>query len=205
MALKTWAILGSAVALAGCQGVGSPFSNPFGGSAPPVRVSSAGSTVISGVPPVVAPPSNGGRPSIAVNAPPKRVQDTIIARARQRGTTVLGANLTGVTLEIPLKQSSEVVVSQCGPHRDDRTLRVYLETLANGAGTTVSEDRFVIDGGSTSCQLQLTQADVDGANRSLAELKSQSEVPRTASAQRPADPAGGLAPLNPNRPVVPIR
>eukprot|EP01036_Dinobryon_divergens_P001370 gene1370-1783_t len=152
MALKRLAVVGGTLILAGCQVGGSPFSNPFGGSSPPVRVSSAGSTVIS-APPVVAPPSIGGRPSIAVNAPPKRVQDTIIARAQRRGTTILGANLTGVTLEIPLRQSSEVVVRQCGEHRDGRTLRVYLETVANGPGTTVSEDRFVIDGGATSRHL----------------------------------------------------
>jgi hypothetical protein len=204
--VKLGVALLSSAAVGGCVGGGgNPFGNPFGG-APPVRVASAGSTVVSAPPPVVAPPAaTGGRPSVTVNASPKRVQDTIIARAQRRGTTILGANLTGVTLEIPLRQSSEVVVSQCGPHRDGRTLRVYLETIANGPGTTVSEDRFVIDGGTTSCQLSLTQADVEEANRSLADLKSQSEAPRTASAQRPADPAGGLAPLNPGRPVVPLR
>jgi hypothetical protein len=48
---------------------------------------------------------------------------------------------------------------------------------------------------------------MDGANRALADLKQQSEAPRTASAaaRRPADPAGSLEPVNPGRPVVPLR
>ena len=139
-----------------------------------------------------------------LNAPPERVQNAIIARAKSRGTTVLGANRTGVTLEIPLRASSPVVEEQCGPHRADRTLRVYLETLSNGTGTIVSEDRFVIDGGATSCQLKLTDSDVTEGNRSLADLKKQSEAPRTAVVSGPTI-AGNVEPLNPGRPVVPLR
>jgi hypothetical protein len=193
--------------LAGCTSGGNPFSNPFGSSAG-ARV---GGQPQQQLPVVPAQPTAaaGGRPSMVINASPKRVQETIVARAQRRGTTVVGANQTGVTLEIPLKASSPVVVQQCGEHRDNRTLRVYLETLPNGPGTTVSEDRYVIDGGASSCQLSLTQVDVDEANKSLADLKQQSESPRTASAAggapRPADPPGGVAPVNPGRPVVPIR
>jgi hypothetical protein len=145
---------------------------------------------------------------VLINAPQKRVQDTIVARAQKRGTNVLGANQTGVTLEIPLKQSSEVVVQQCGPHRDGRTIRVYLETVSTGPNaTTVNEQRFIIDGGANTCALSLPQADVDEANRSLADLKRESEQRRTASANpnRPADPQGGLEALDPRRPVRPLQ
>ncbi|MGL4241357.1 MAG: hypothetical protein ACRCTI_09640 [Beijerinckiaceae bacterium] len=159
--------------------------------------------------PAPAPQTSSTAPAVSINAAPKRVQDTIVARAQRRGTTVLGANNTGVTLEIPLRQSSEVVTQQCGPHRDGRTLRVYLETTPAGAGTNVTEQRFVIDGGQSTCQIQLTQADVDEANRSLGDLKREAEQRRTASAAgpggRPSDPSGGLEPVNPGRPVVPLR
>jgi hypothetical protein len=190
--------------LAGCSSSGNPFGNPFGSQPPRQQL------------PVVAQPaptpqqSAGGVPSVNIDAPPKRVQDTIVARAQRRGTNVLGANNTGVTLEVPLRQSSEVVVQQCGEHREGRTLRVYLETTPSGAGTLVTEQRFVIDGGQSTCQLQLTQSDVDGANRSLAELKQESEQRRSASSSsaggaRPADPSGRLEPVSPGRPVVPLR
>jgi hypothetical protein len=181
--------------LAGCQVPSAPFSNPFGGREP-ARVAP-----VNPQPPVVA----AGRPSMAINASQQRVQDTIVARAKTRGTTVLGANTTGVTLEIPLRASSKIVQDQCGPHRDNRTLRVYLETQPNGPGTLVYEDRFVIDGGTSTCKLQLNQVDIDEANRSLADLKQQSEAPRTASAPRSADPPGRIESLNPGRPVVPVR
>jgi hypothetical protein len=204
--LEKGTIAAAMLLLAGCTSGGNPFSNPFGGSAG----SRVGGQQQLPVVPQQPAAAAGGRPSMVINASPKRVQDTIVARAQRRGTTVVGANQTGVTLEIPLKASSDVVVQQCGEHRENRTLRVYLETLPNGSGTTVSEDRYVIDGGASSCQLRLTQVDVDEANKSLADLKQQSEAPRTASAaggggNRPADPPGGLAPVNPGRPVVPIR
>ncbi len=197
------AVLTAAIALSGCNaGGGNPFSNPFGSSQPRVAQPQQAQPVVT------AQPAAGNRPTMLINATPKRVQDTIIARAQRRGTNIVGASTTGVTLEVPLKQSSAVVEQQCGPHKEGRTVRVYLETLPNGSGTAVAEDRFVIDGGASSCQLQLTQADVDESNKSLADLKQQSEAPpRTASAstQRPADPSGRLEPLNPGRPVVPVR
>ncbi len=195
------AVLAAALLVSGCNTGGSPFSNPFG-SAPPRPAPSAQQLPVVPAQPAAA---SGARPSMVINASPKRVQETIIARAKKRGTTVLGSNSTGVTLEIPLRASSPVVVQQCGEHKDNRTLRVYLETLPNGSGTSVGEDRYVIDGGTSSCQLSLTQADVDEANKSLADLKQQSEAPRVAAAPRSTDPAGGLTPVNPGQPVVPLR
>lgn len=186
------------LSLAGCNSSGSPFANPFGSSQPRQQIAA-----VQPAAPSVPSPA-GTRPTMQINATPKRVQDMIVARAQRRGTMVLGANSTGVTLEVPLRQSSPVVIQQCGEHKEGRTLRVYLETQPNGAGTTVTEQRFVIDGGATSCEVQLTQSDIDEANKSLADLKQQSEAPRTA-ANRPADPAGGLEPLNPTRPVQPLR
>jgi hypothetical protein len=199
--------IAAACALAGCTSSSSPFSNPFGSAPAPRPVAPPVAPPQLPVVPTPPPPAAGGRPSMVINASPKRVQDTIIARAQRRGTTILGANQTGVTLEIPLRQSSEIVVQQCGEHKPNRTLRVYLETLPNGSGTTVSEERYVIDGGQSSCQLRLTQSDVEEANKSLADLKQQSEAPRTASTSpsRPGDPGGRLEPLNPARPVTPIR
>jgi hypothetical protein len=180
--------------LAGCSAGGSPYGNR----------SRLGEPQFPVVPAPLAPAA-GGRPSMVINAPPKRVQDTIVARAGRRGTTVVGTNQTGVTLEIPLATSSPVVVQQCGEPRGNRTLRVYLETLADGTGTIVSEDRYVIDNGATSCQLSLTQADVDDANRSLRELKQQAEGARATPAGSNTIIPGDVQPLNPGRPVIPIR
>jgi hypothetical protein len=194
---------GAAMLLAGCNMSGNPFGNPFGSSQPrpqPVAVQPS---------PAPAPVASAGTPSVQIASSQKRVQDTIVARAQRRSTNVLGANNTGVTLEIPLRQSSEVVVQQCGPHRDGRTLRVYLETIANGpSATTVNEQRFVIDGGQSTCQVQLTPSDVEEANKSLADLKREAEQRRTASTanpNRPADPQGGLEAVDPRRPVRPLQ
>jgi hypothetical protein len=192
----------AALLLAGCNMSGNPFSNPFGSSQPRQELP----VVTQPAPPAAA--GTGITPSIAIAAPQKRVQDTIVARAQRRGTNVLGANQSGVTLEIPLRQSSETVVQQCGPHRDGRTIRVYLETLPTGPNaTTVNEQRFIIDGGSSTCALSLPQADVDDANRSLADLKREAEQRRTAAANpnRPADPEGGVEALDPRRPVRPLQ
>jgi hypothetical protein len=176
-----------AASSAGClPSVGNPFSNPFGSSQPRVAAP----------PPVQAPAppvASASKPTVLIAASPQRVQDTIIERARSRGTNVLGANLTGVTLEVPLRQSSQVVEQQCGPHQDGRTLRVYLATSPDGRGTIVTEDRYVIDGGMTTCQLQLTDDDIQGANRQLADLKAQAERPRSAA--RTAANAPAMPPL----------
>jgi hypothetical protein len=218
---KRLLVLGGTAVLAACSAGATTFYQPFGNPLPPARVASAGVSIPGQQQlPVVTQPQGGNRPSVVINATPQKVQDTITARARSRGTNILGANRTGVTLEVPLRASSPVVTEQCGAHQDGRTLRVYLETLPNGGGTTVTEDRFVIDGGSRTCKLQLTQTDIDEANRSLGELKQQSETQRTASEQSssasrstasrrapvvPLPPGGGLEPLAPGRPVVPLR
>ncbi|MGL4438903.1 MAG: hypothetical protein ACRCUE_06490 [Bosea sp. (in: a-proteobacteria)] len=180
---KTCAAVLAAFALAGCIPSGNPFSNPFGSSQPRVAVQPQQPPVQPPLPPPVA---SGNKPTVQINVSPQRVQDTIIARARSRGTNVLGANATGVTLEVPLRQSSQVVEQQCGPHQDGRTLRVYLATAPDGPGTIVTEDRYVIDGGATTCQLQLTDSDIQEANRSLGDLKAQAERPRTARASTDA-------------------
>jgi len=202
MTLKLSVAFAAAIALAGC-GSRSPFgSEPRMASLPPVAQ------------PVRPQPQSAGRPSVLINAAPKRVQDTIIARARSRGTTIVGSNQTGVTLEAALASSTEVVEQQCGPHRPGRAQRIYLETLPDGTGTVVSEDRFIVDDGATVCQLTLNATDIENGNRALADLKQQSEGQRTAArttspagggSSRPADPVGGLEPVNPGRPVVPIR
>lgn len=184
------AIVAVSLLLVGCVQSGNPFANPFGGPPPPPRIDPTPPPLAQPVPP---PVTGGAKPTMFINASPKRVQDTIISRAQSRGTSILGANLTGVTLEIPLRQSTQVVEQQCGPHREGRTLRVYLATAASGAGTTVTEDRYVIDGGTSTCQLQLTDGDIQEANRSLGDLKAQSERPPVAS-QRGANVPGG-APL----------
>ncbi len=205
--MKRMILAAAVLALAGCGGAP---RLPFGADQ---RV---GSLQPTPQPTQPAPQAGGARPSVVVNATPQKVQDTIIARAQRRGTTIVGSNQTGVTLEAPLASSTEIVEQQCGPHRPGRTQRIYLETMPSGTGTIVSEDRFIVDDGSRSCQLTLTPADVENGNRALADLKQESEGQRVASnrartggpggsAPRSADPAGGLEPLNPGRPVVPIR
>jgi hypothetical protein len=194
---------GAALLLAGCNTSGNPFGNPFGSGPPRQQV-----PVVTQPAPAPAAQGSGVAPSIGINAAQKRVQDTIVARAQRRGTNVLGANASGVTLEIPLRQSSDVVTQQCGAHRDGRTIRVYLETVPTGPNTTtVNEQRFIIDGGTSTCQLSLPQGDVDEANRSLADLKREAEQRRTAAANpnRPADPQGGLEAVDPRRPVRPLQ
>jgi hypothetical protein len=205
IAMVRWIVLAAAAAaLAGC-GTRLPFGGEPRLSPPPQPV-------------VQAAPTSAGRPSVLVNASPQRVQETIIARAQRRGTTIVGANQTGVTLEAPLASSTEVVEQQCGPHRPGRAQRIYLETIASGTSTVVSEDRFIVDDGASVCQLVLTPADVENGNRALTELKQQSEGQRVAASRtggrqpgdagggrRAADPVGGLEPVNPGRPVVPIQ
>jgi hypothetical protein len=194
----------AAMLLVGCTGSRDPFGNPFASQPrpqPPVAAAPA---------PAPAPQAANARPSAQIAATPKRVQDTIIARAQRRGTTIVGANNTGVTLQAPLASSSEIVVQQCGPHQEGRVQRIYLETLPDGQNTIVSEDRFIVDR-DRSCQLQLTPGDVENGNRALADLKRESEQRRTASNSglntraRPADPDGGVEAVDPRRPVRPLQ
>jgi hypothetical protein len=208
MTTRYMMVIAAGLALAGCSGGATGFYLPIGQPQQPPRVASAGVSIPP--PPPVAPPpvASGQKPTIAINAPVRRVQDTIVERARSRGTNVLGTNNTGVTLEVPLRQSSDVIVQQCGEHRPGRTLRVYLETLPNGSGTLVGEERYIIDGGTSTCKLSLTADDVQGANRQLADLKQQSEAPRVASSapsSAPPSAPGGLQPINPGQVVRPLR
>jgi hypothetical protein len=198
MALRPLAAASAAaLLLAGCNASGNPFSNPFGSSQPR--------------PQPVAPqpaPQTGTllpNPTVTINATPARVQETIEARAKRRNTTVLGATATGVTLEIPLRQSSDPIVQQCGAHRDGRALRVYLETVPDGRRTIVTEQKFVVDG-TNVCSYAPNEGDVAESNRSLADLKRDAEG-RTAAASpnRPADPDGGVEALDPRRPVRPLQ
>jgi hypothetical protein len=59
-------------------------------------------------------------------------------------------------------------------------VRVILSTQEAGGRTSVTEERFVVDGARV-CPVQLGEADMTEAMRSLAELKAQAE---TASARR---------------------
>lgn len=190
--------LAAALLLAGCTASGNPFSNPFGSSQqrPPVVAQ-----------PAPQPSAAGIVPSVTISATPKRVQETIIARAKRRGTSVLGSNNTGVTLEIPLRQSSDPIVQQCGPHQEGRAIRVYLETVPNGAtATTVNEQKFVVDG-TNVCNYSPNETDVADSTRSLADLKLEAEQRRTAAANanRPGDPQGGIEAVDPSRPVRPLQ
>jgi hypothetical protein len=199
-AMTTGIAAAAAMLLAGCTGSRDPFGNPFASQPRP-------QPPVAAAQPAPAPQAGAARPSISIAANPKRVQDTIIARAQRRGTTIVGANNTGVTLEAPLASSSEVVVQQCGPHQEGRAQRIYLETLPDGAGTIVSEDRFVVDR-DRACQLQLTPGDVENGNRALGDLKRESEQRRTASTANPArnaDPQGGVEAVDPRRPVRPLQ
>jgi hypothetical protein len=195
---------GAAMLLAGCNVSGNPFGNPFGSSQPRPQ-----QAAVQPAPPV-APAPSAGTPSVVIATSQKRVQDTIVARAQRRGTNVLGANNTGVTLEIPLRQSSDPIAQQCGAHKDGRAIRVYLETIANGSNaTTVNEQKFIVDG-ATVCNYTPTEQDVADSNRSLGDLKKEAEQRRTASASsssstRPADPQGGLEAVDPRRPVRPLQ
>ncbi len=114
-------------------------------------------------------------PTVLINAPIKTVRSAIITRAKSRGTTVASVENSGIVLEKELPQSPAALESSCGPHRKGRLIRVLLGTAEQGAGTLVSEQRFVVDDGQ-ECRIQQTQDVVDDANRSLNELKTQSET-----------------------------
>ncbi|MGL4636057.1 MAG: hypothetical protein ACRCWF_08760 [Beijerinckiaceae bacterium] len=195
-----------AATLGGCSAGASSFYVPFGTNPqPPARVASVGVSVPPQQPlPVVTTPT-GDKPTMIINAPVNRVQDAIVRRAQQRGTTVVGVNQTGVTLERALTSSPPVLENNCGPHQQGRSVRIYLATQGDGARTVVTEERFVIDPGPKVCSVVLPAADIAEANKSLADLKQQSEAPRTAAAPRNTDPSGGPTAVNPGRPVVPLR
>jgi hypothetical protein len=119
---------------------------------------------------------NATKPAIFVNAPQSIVHETLTQRARQRGTNIIEIIKSGVTLEILLSRSSDVVERQCGQHQFGRRVRVILYTEPFGTGTAVTEDRFVIDDPIKPCKLNLTQADIEEGKNSLAGLKREVEL-----------------------------
>ncbi|MBN9062239.1 MAG: hypothetical protein BGP06_07450 [Rhizobiales bacterium 65-9] len=111
-------------------------------------------------------------PSIFISAPGQRVRSVIAARAQARGTTVASNTSQGVVLERALPQSTETLEAQCGPHVSGRMIRVILSTQERPGGTTVSENRYIVDG-SAVCPVTLTPEEVTQANAALAETRDQ--------------------------------
>lgn len=116
-------------------------------------------------------------PAIAIAASSERVRQVVASRARARGTAVARNTAQGVVLERQLAQTPPVLEESCGPHREGRLVRVVLSTFPDATGTRLVEERFVVDGGDI-CPVQLTEADVEEANRNLADIKAEAE--RTA-------------------------
>jgi hypothetical protein len=114
------------------------------------------------------------RPQVVVNASVQTVRDVITDSARRRGSAVVLVG-DGLVLERPLPQSSQAVRDACGPHRPNRTVRVVLRTQPQGAASTLlSEERFIVDGG-TSCPLAHEPADLVQARDALGRIKSTAE------------------------------
>ena len=129
---------------------------------------------ISSTPPAPATPQIAV-PTVLINAPPVTVRETIVKRAKSRGTTVASIEPAGIVLERVLTSSPAALESSCGPHKEGRRIRVLLGTLEQGSGTLVSEQRFVVDGES-ECRVLQTPDVVEDARRSLNELKTQVET-----------------------------
>lgn len=146
--------------------------------------------VVQAPQPAPAPVATG--PSILIEAPAARVRQTIAARTAARGGKVAANSPEGIVLEAPMRETNQVLADQCGPHQAGRLLRVLLATDSTPAGTLVSERRFVIDGGS-SCQVRLTDQEVDQANRSLEDLRKQ-VLGQPTAAQRAAAATRNAAP-----------
>jgi hypothetical protein len=111
---------------------------------------------------------------LEINAPIKTVRDTIISRAKSRGTTVASVEPSGVVLERTLPQSSAIMESSCGAHKPGRKIRILLGTSDQGQVTVVSQQNFVVDDG-VECRIQQTAEVTEEARRSLADLKSEVE------------------------------
>ena len=120
--------------------------------------------------PVAAQPA--AAPSIVIAAAGSRVRAVIVARAQARGATIAANTPQGVALEGPLAQTTEVLEAQCGPHQAGRKQRILLATSEGLGSTTVTEQRFVVDG-SEVCPLQLSAAEVAAGNRRLQDLRNQ--------------------------------
>ena len=119
-------------------------------------------------------------PTVLINASPTKVRQTIVSRAKSRGTTVAGIEPSGIILEKLMSQTPAALEAACGPHKEGRRIRVLLGTADQGAGTLVSEQRFIVDG-ENECRILQTPDVVEDARRSLNELKTEVE---TAVAQR---------------------
>lgn len=144
-------------------------------------------------PPVAEPPPQPqvqapSGPSVQIAASGTRVRQVIAARAQARGTTVASNTPQGVVLERALSQSTETLEAQCGPHVSGRLIRVVLSTREAGGSTTVSESRFIVDGGNV-CPVSLTPEDVAQANAGLNEIRDQAMGTPPRSAGGPAAPA----------------
>jgi hypothetical protein len=202
-ATRFYGIMLVASLLGACSANVTTFNQPFGNPLPRGQINSTTVSVPPRGPLPVVTEAPGGKPTVVINAPVSRVQETIVARARSRGTTVVGANQTGVTLERALPSSSPVLEASCGPHQQGRSVRIYLATQGSASQTVVTEERFVIDPGPRVCAVNLPPADVEEANRALGDLKSQSEARRTAQVAPRA--SGDVQPVVPGRPVVPLR
>jgi hypothetical protein len=113
-------------------------------------------------------------PSVDILAPSARVRQVIAQRAQQRGAGVLSNDARGVILERELPQTSPVLEASCGSHQPGRRIRIELRTAEAPGRTEVTERRIVLDQGKP-CIVQLNEADIEEANRSLNELKQQVE------------------------------
>jgi hypothetical protein len=206
--LRSVALVSAGLSLAACSANVTTFNQPFGNPLPRGQINSTTVSVPPREPLPVVTEAPGGKPTVVINAPTARVQEAIIERARSRGTTVVGANQTGVTLERALPSSTPVLEASCGPHQQGRSVRIYLATQGSATQTVVTEERFVIDPGPRVCAVNLPPADVEEANRALGDLKSQAEASRTAARTNrgaSSGAGGGVQPVVAGRPVVPLR
>lgn len=120
----------------------------------------------------------GPRPQVAtpgtiINAPLRIVRDVITDSARRRGTAITLVG-NGLVLEAPLAHTRAEVAESCGPHRPGRRTRVVLTTVAEGRGTLLSEERYVVDGQQT-CFLPLSPEDAAQSRDALNRIKATAE------------------------------
>lgn len=127
-------------------------------------------------------------PTLFIPAPGQRVRTVIATRAQSRGTTVASNTPQGVVLERALPQSTETLEAQCGPHVSGRLIRVVLSTMDGRGGTTVTENRFIVDG-TNVCPVTLTPEDTAQANAGLQEIRDQAMGTPPRSAGAPVAPA----------------
>ncbi|KAF0231120.1 MAG: hypothetical protein FD175_989 [Beijerinckiaceae bacterium] len=134
------------------------------------------SSTPSAPPPVATPaPRVGTALTMAINAPVLTVRETIVTRARQRGTAAKLADARSVVLERSLADTPAALAEQCGAHKPGRIVRIVLSTIARGARTEVSERRFIVDTDGGNCPVTLTDVEAADGTRSLADLKAQAE------------------------------